>query len=69
MSRIDLEKGGECMNPFTNYDFFYLRKWARVSILSLSSFLETDIREQEKYEKRIQTSAENTVNDLPYEMV
>ena len=26
-------------------------------------FLETDIREQKKYEKRIQTSEDNTVND------
>ena len=27
-------------------------------------FLETDIREQKKYEMRTQTSADNTVNDL-----
>ena len=27
-------------------------------------FLETDIREQKKYEKRIQTSVDKTVNDL-----
>ena len=27
-------------------------------------FLETDIREQKKYEKNIQTSVDNTVNDL-----
>ena len=31
-------------------------------------FLETDIREQKKYEKRIQTSVDNTVNDLRYEI-
>ena len=31
-------------------------------------FLETDIREQKKYEKRIQTSGDNTVNDLRYEI-
>ena len=31
-------------------------------------FLETDIREQEKYKKRIQTSVENTANDLRYEI-
>ena len=31
-------------------------------------FLETDIREQIKYEKRIQTSMHNTVNDLGYEI-
>ena len=30
-------------------------------------FLETDIREQKKYEKRIQTFVNNTVNDLRYE--
>ena len=30
-------------------------------------FLETDLREQKKYEKRIQTSMDNTVNDLNYE--
>ena len=29
-------------------------------------FLETDIREQ-KYEKRIQTAMDNTVNDLTYQ--
>ena len=31
-------------------------------------FLETDIREQKKYEMRTQTSVDNTVNDLPYEI-
>ena len=31
-------------------------------------FLETDIREQKKYENRIQTSVDNTVNHLRYEM-
>ena len=31
-------------------------------------FLETDIREQKKYEKRIQTSVDKTVNDLRYEI-
>ena len=31
-------------------------------------FLETDTREQKKYEKRIQTSADNRVNDLRYEI-
>ena len=30
-------------------------------------FLETDIREQKKYEMRTQTSVDNTVNDLCYE--
>ena len=31
-------------------------------------FLETDIREQKKYEMRTQTSVDNTVNDLRYEV-
>ena len=31
-------------------------------------FLETDVREQRKYEKRIQTFVDNTVNDLRYEI-
>ena len=31
-------------------------------------FLETDIREQKKYEKRMQTSVDNIVNDLRYEL-
>ena len=30
--------------------------------------LEIDVREQKKYEKRIQTSVENTVNYLRYEI-
>ena len=29
-------------------------------------FLESDIKEQKKYEKRIPTSVDNTVNDLGY---
>ena len=40
----------------------------RVNIVSMFRFLETDIREQKKYEKRIQTSVDNTVNDLRYEI-
>ena len=31
-------------------------------------FLETDIREQKKYEKRIHTCMDNAVNDLHYEI-
>ena len=31
-------------------------------------FLETDRREQKKYEMRTQTSVDNTVNDLRYEI-
>ena len=32
------------------------------------NFLDTDIREEKKYEKRIQISVNNTVNDLRYEI-
>ena len=31
-------------------------------------FLETDVREQKKYEMRTQTSVVNTVNDLHYDI-
>ena len=31
-------------------------------------FSETNMREQKKYEKRIQTSVDNTVNDQRYEI-
>ena len=31
-------------------------------------FLETDVREQKKYEKRMQASVDNKVNDLHYEI-
>ena len=31
-------------------------------------FLETDVREQKKYEKRMQASVDNEVNDLRYEI-
>ena len=31
-------------------------------------FLETDIKEQKKYDMRTQTSMDNTVNDLRYEI-
>ena len=35
---------------------------------SMFFFLELNIREQKKYEKRMQTSVDNTVNDLCYEI-
>ena len=31
-------------------------------------FLQTDIREQQNYEKKIHASVDNTVNDLCYEI-
>ena len=34
----------------------------RVNIVSLFGFLETDIRERQKYKKGIQSSVDNTVN-------
>ena len=36
--------------------------------LFLFRLLETDIREQKKYAKRMQTSVDNTVDDLRYEI-
>ena len=39
-----------------------------VNIVFMFRFLETDVREQRKYEKRIQTFVDNTVNDLRYEI-
>ena len=49
-------------------DFYQLFEQGRVSIFSVPCFLETDISEQNKYEKRIETSVDNTVNDLRYQM-
>ena len=40
----------------------------RVNIVSMFHFLKTDIREQKKYEMKIQTSVDNTVNDLHYKI-
>ena len=34
----------------------------------MSRFLETDKREHQKYEKRTQTSVDNTVNDVRHEI-
>ena len=42
--------------------------YGRVSILSMFHFLKTDTREQQKYEKRMQTSLDNTLNDLRHEI-
>ena len=39
-----------------------------LTFLFVFCFLETDMREQKKYEKRIQTSVEKAVNDLRYEI-
>ena len=43
-------------------------EWGRVNIVSMFRFLQTDIREQKKYEKGIKTSVDNTLNDLRYEI-
>ena len=40
----------------------------RLTLFLCSVFLETDIREQKQYQKRIQTSEDNTVHDLRYGM-
>ena len=39
-----------------------------MSIFSFSRFLTIDIRKQQKYEKRIQTSVDNTVNNVCHEI-
>ena len=39
-----------------------------VNIVSVFHFLDTDIREQKKHEMRTQTSVDNAVNDLRYEI-
>ena len=40
----------------------------RLTLFLCFPFLETDIREQKKYDKRNQTSMDNTVNDPHYEV-
>ena len=40
----------------------------RADMVSMFSFLETDIRQQKKYKQRIQTSVDNTVSDLRYKI-
>ena len=49
-------------------NFCQLYEQGRVNVVSMFRFLETDVREQKKYEKRIQTYVDNTVNDLHYEI-
>ena len=50
------------LRPWSNFCRLY--KYGRVSILYMSCFLEADVREQQQYEKRIQTYLDNVVNDL-----
>ena len=45
-----------------------LAKPGKTNIASMFHFLETDIREQKKHELRTQTSVDNTVNYLHYEI-
>ena len=49
-------------------NFCQFFEYERISILSAFCFLENDIRERQKYEKRIQTFVDNIVNDLRYEI-
>ena len=53
---------------FVVVNFCQLYEQEKVNIVSMFHFLETDIREQKKYEMRTQTSVDNTVNDLRYEV-
>ena len=48
-------------------NFCELYEKGKVNIVSMFHFLETDIREQKKYEMRTQISVvDNTVNDMRY---
>ena len=49
------------------WTFFHFYEQRRVYILSMSHFWETDTREQQNFEKRIQTSLDNTANNLCHE--
>ena len=49
-------------------NFCQLYEEGRVNIVFKFRFLETDSREQKKYENRIQISADNTANDMRYEI-
>ena len=53
---------------FILFNFCQLFEKGRVGIVSMFRFLETDIKDQQKYEKIIQTSLDNVVNDLSYEI-
>ena len=49
-------------------NFCQFFEYGRISILPAFCFLENDIRERQKYEKRIQTFVDNIVNDFRYEI-
>ena len=49
-------------------NFCELYEKGKVNIVSMLHFLETDIREQKMYEMRTQTSLDNAVDDLRYEI-
>ena len=53
---------------FRVHTLILLYERGKVNIVSMFHFLEADIREQKKYEMRTQTSVDNTVNDLRYEI-
>ena len=49
-------------------NFCQLYEQRKANIFSRFHFLETDRREQKKYEMTTQTSVDNTINDLRYEI-
>ena len=53
---------------FINFVAELLPVVRRADMVSMFSFLETDIRQRKKYKKRIQTSVDNTVSDLRYKI-
>ena len=46
----------------------FCHELGKVKIVSMFHFLDTDIREQKKYEMRANTQVDNTVHDLRYEV-
>ena len=53
---------------FIHYDELLPLELGRVSILSMSHFQETETKEQQMYEKRIQAPVANKVYDLRHEI-
>ena len=53
---------------FIHYDELLPLELGRVSILSMSHFQETETKEQQMYEKRIQAPVDNKVFDLRHEI-
>ena len=53
---------------FILLNFCHIYESGRISILPMYRFLETDIGKQQKYERAIQASVDNTGNDLRHKI-